>query len=189
MTITLPLLMKARNIDVPTIGLVFASLPLIFQITRMVFATVSDFSGRKVFFVFNGVLNVLSGLVYYLALTPLQFLLGKVSEGIKSASLWAVNRAFLLEESAGKQESLFHLRTTAYVSTAVGSLSAGFLIVWLSYTNTLLLCVLVGSSVIPISLVLLNRTKEEFSTRRALHYLDLRKKERIFQIFFLLSRI
>ena len=182
----MPLLMKERNVDVITIGLIFASLPLIFQFTRMVFATVSDFSGRKVFFIFNGVLSVLSGFVYYLAFTPLQFLLGKVSEGIKSASLWAVNRAFLLEESAMKRESLFHLRTTAYVSMAAGSLSAGFLIVWLSYTNTLLLCILVGSSVIPISLVLLNRRKEEFSTKRALHYLDLRKKERIFQIFFLL---
>lgn len=178
--------MKDRNIDVVTIGLIFASLPMIFQLTRMVFANVSDFLGRKVFFIFNGLLSVLSGFVYYFAFTPLQFLLGKITEGTKSASLWAVNRAFLLEESTRKRETLVHLRTSAYVSMAVGSLSAGFLIVWLSYTNTLLLCILVGSFIIPMSLLLANRRKEGFSIKRALHYLDLRNKEKVFRRFLLL---
>jgi MFS family permease len=178
--------MKDRNIDVVIIGLIFASLPMIFQLTRMVFANVSDFLGRKVFFIFNGLLSVLSGFVYYFAFTPLQFLLGKVTEGTKSASLWAVNRAFLLEESTRKRETLVHLRTSAYVSMAVGSLSAGFLIVWLSYTNTLLLCILVGSFIIPMSLLLANRRKEGFSIKRALHYLDLRNKEKVFRRFLLL---
>jgi len=186
LTIALPLLMKDRNIDVPTMGLIFASLPMIFQLTRMVFATVSDFLGRKVFFTFNGLLSVLSGFVYYFAFTPLHFLLGKVTEGTKSASLWAVNRAFLLEESERKRESLVHLRTSSYISTAVGSLSAGFLIVWLFYTNTLLLCVLVGSFVIPVSLLLANRRRERFSIERALHHLDLRNKEKVFKKFLLL---
>jgi len=178
--------MKERNIDVVTIGLIFASLPLIFQLTRMVFAIVSDFLGRKVFFIFNGVLNVVSGFVYYFAFTPLQFTLGKITEGTMSASLWAVNRAFLLEESAKKRETLVHLRTSAYVSTAVGSLLAGFLIVWLFYANTLLLCILVGSSIIPISLLLVNRRKERFSIKRAFQHLDIRNKEKVFKKFLLL---
>jgi MFS family permease len=178
--------MKERGIDVVTIGLIFASLPLIFQLTRMVFAIVSDFLGRKVFFILNGVLNVIAGFVYYFAFTPLQFLLGKITEGTMSASLWAVNRAFLLEESARKRETLVHLRTTAYVSAAVGSLLAGFLIVWLFYTNTLLLCIFLGSAIIPISLLLVNRTKERFSVRRAFHHLDIRNKEKIFKRFLLL---
>jgi len=178
--------MKDRNIDVPTMGLIFASLPMIFQLTRMVFAVVSDFLGRKVFFVLNGLLNVFSGFVYYFAFTPLQFLFGKVTEGTKSASLWAVNRAFLLEESERKREALVHLRTTAYVSTAIGSLSAGFLIVWLFYTNTLLLCVIVGAFIIPTSLLLVGRRKGEFNMKQALQYLDLRSKEKAFKKFLLL---
>jgi len=186
LTIALPLLMKDRNIDVPTMGLIFASLPMIFQLTRMVFAVVSDFLGRKVFFVLNGLLNVFSGFVYYFAFTPLQFLFGKVTEGTKSASLWAVNRAFLLEESERKREALVHLRTTAYVSTAIGSLSAGFLIVWLFYTNTLLLCVIVGAFIIPTSLLLVGRRKGEFNMKQALQYLDLRSKEKAFKKFLLL---
>ena len=185
--IALPLLMEERKIGIVTIGLIFACLPIIFQLTRMLFAIVSDFLGRKLFFVLNGFLSMLSGSVYYLAYTPLQFLLGKVTEGTKSASLWAVNRAFLLEESGRKRKTLVHLRTTAYGSMAVGSLLAGVLIVWLSSPNTLLLCVLVGATVVPTSLLLTERKeKRSFSKKRALHYLDLRKKEKMFTIFLLL---
>ena len=186
LNIALPLLMKDRNIDVPTMGLIFASLPMIFQLTRMVFAIVSDFLGRKVFFVLNGLFSVVSGIVYYCAFTPLQFVLGKITEGTKSGSLWAVNRAFLLEEGERKRETLVHLRTSAYVSTAVGSLLAGFLIVWIFYTNTLLLCVIVGSFIIPMSLLLVSRRKGEFSLKQALSYLDLRNKEKVFKKFLLL---
>ena len=179
--------MKERNIDIVTIGLIFACLPMIFQLTRMLFAVVSDFLGRKLFFVVNGFLNILSSSVYYLAYTPLQFLLGKVTEGTKSASLWAVNRAFLLEESGKKRKTLVHLRTTAYVSMAVGSLLAGVLIVWFSYTNTLLLCVLVGAAVVPTSLLLTDKKKRGgFSKKKALHYLDLRRKEKVFTVFLVL---
>lgn len=187
LVIALPLLMKDRNIDVVTIGLIFACLPMIFQLTRMLFAIVSDFLGRKLFFVLNGFLNILSSSVYYLAYTPLQFLLGKVTEGTKSASLWAVNRAFLLEESGRKRKTLVHLRTTAYVSSAVGSLLAGILIVWFSYANTLLLCILVGTAVVPTSLLLAERKKKRnFSLTKALRYLDLRNKEKAFTTFLLL---
>ena len=185
--IALPLLMKERNIDIITIGLIFACLPMIFQLTRMLFAVVSDFLGRKLFFVLNGFFNIFSSAVYYLAYTPLQFLLGKVTEGTKSASLWAVNRAFLLEESGGRTKALVHLRTSAFVSMAVGSLLAGVLIIWFSFTNTLLLCVVVGAIVIPTSLLLTERKKRSgFSKKGALHFLDLRKKEKMFRIFFVL---
>ena len=187
LTIALPLLMKKRNIDIVTIGLIFACLPMIFQLTRMLFAVVSDFLGRKLFFVLNGFLNIFSSSVYYLAYTPLHFLLGKVTEGTKSASLWAVNRAFLLEESGRRTKALLHLRTSAYVSMAVGSLLAGILIIWFSFTNTLLLCVAVGAIVVPTSLLLTERKKRSgFSKKGALHFLDLRKKEKMFRIFFVL---
>jgi MFS family permease len=187
LTIALPLLMKERNIDIITIGLIFAGLPMIFQLTRMLFAVVSDFMGRKLFFMLNGFLNIFSSAIYYLAYTPLQFLLGKVTEGTKSASLWAVNRAFLLEESGRRTRALLHLRTSAYVSMAVGSLLAGVLIIWFSFPNTLLLCVVIGAVVIPMSLLLTERKKRSsFSKKEVLHYLDLRKKEKMFRIFLVL---
>ena len=186
LAVALPLMMKERNIDIVTIGLVFASMPMIFQLGRMFFAIVSDFWGRKLFFVLNGFLGVISSSIYYLAHTPLGFLFGKVSEGTKSASLWAVNRAFLLEKSERKWTILVHLRTTVYVSYAVGSLLAGFFIVWLLYEGTMMLCVLVGAFAVPPALLLVTRRKKRFSVAEALRLLDFRKKKKVFKIFLIL---
>ena len=96
LAVALPLMMKEGNIDIVMMGLVFASLPLIMQFGRMFFATVSDFWGRKPCFVYNGLLGVISGLIYYFAHTPVEFLFGKVMEGTKEGVIWAVNRPFLL---------------------------------------------------------------------------------------------
>lgn len=71
--VAIPLMMKERNVDVVIIGLVFATMPLIMQFGRMVFATLSDFWGRKLFFASNGVLGAVSSLIYYFAYTPLEF--------------------------------------------------------------------------------------------------------------------
>jgi len=184
--IVLPLMMSERNIDIVTIGLVFAAFPLIFQLGRMVFAVISDFWGRKLFFLLNGFLGVVASLIYYFAHTSLEFLFGKVIEGTKDGSLWAVNRAFLLEESETKWRILVHLRTAAYVAYAVGSLIAGFLVVWFFYEGALIFCILVGFFVIPASLLLAIRRKEKFDVAKALHFLDFRKKGKVFKMFIIL---
>lgn len=179
-------MMKERNIDIVRIGLVYASMPIISQFGRMFFATVSDFWGRKFFFVLNGFLGVISSSFYCVAQTSLAFLLGKIMEGTKNGSLWAVNRPHLLENSEKKWRVLIHLRTTNYVSYAVGSLLAGFLLVWLLYERTLILCAIVGAFVVPLSLLLFSRRKKRFSMAKALRLLDFRKKKKIFKLFLVL---
>jgi MFS family permease len=187
--VVLPLMMEARKVDIVTIGFVFASMPIIFQILRMFFATVSDFWSRKSFFVLNGFLGVVSSLIYYFAHTPLEFLFGKVSEGTTGASLWSVNRAFLLEISEDRWAVLVHLRTVSFISSAVGSLIAGFLIVWLMFEGTLISCALIGGLVIPIALLLASGIKQKFSIAEALHFLDFRNKGRVFKVFLVLFLI
>jgi len=184
--IVLPLMMEERNIDIVTIGLVFAALPLIFQLGRMGFAVISDFWGRKLFFLLSGFFGAVTSLIYYFAHTSLEFLFGKVVEGTKDGSLWAVNRAFLLEESESKWRILVHLRTAAYIAYAVGSLIAGFLLVWFFYEGTMIFCVLVMLLVIPASLLLAVRRKEKFDVAKALHFLDFRKKRKAFKMFIIL---
>jgi MFS family permease len=184
--VALPLMMKERNIDIVTMGFVFASMPMIFQLGRMLFAIISDFWGRKPFFFLSGLLGVISNLIYYLAHTPIEFLFGKVMEGTNSGSLWAVNRAFLLEKSEKKWRVLVHLRTTAYISLAVGSLLAGFFVVWFFYKGTLMLCVLIGALGIPLSLLLVGERKKELNASKAFHLLDFRNKKKIFKIFLVL---
>jgi len=177
-------MMQARGIDIVTIGFVFASMPMIFQVGRMFSAIVSDFWGRKLFFVLNGIAGTITNLIYYLANTPLEFLFGKVTEGTKEASLWAVNRAFMLENSEKKWRALVTLRTVAYLSSAFGSLVAGFLIIWLFYEGTLLLCAAIMTLIVPLSLFLASRRREKLNIKKALNILDFRKKAKIFKIFF-----
>ena len=184
--VALPLMMTERNVDIITIGLVFASLPIIFQLGRILFATVSDFWGEKLFFLLNGCFGVVASLIYYFAYTPLEFLFGKVVEGTKDGSLWAVNRAFLLEKSEKKWATLVYLRTAVYVAYAVGSLLTGFLIVWFFFEGTLMLCVLVGAFVVPLAFLLIGGRKKRFSMSRALHLLDFRKKDKLFKRFLVL---
>ncbi|MGD8544658.1 MAG: MFS transporter [Candidatus Bathyarchaeota archaeon] len=185
-SIALPLMMAERQINIVTIGLVFASLPLIFQLCRILFATVSDFWGRKLFFALNGVLSIVASLIYYIAYTPLEFLFGKVIEGMRGGSLWAVNRPFLLENFKDKWTILVYLRVAVYVSFAIGSLVAGFFIVWFFFRGTLLLCTLLGGLVVPATLVLISGRKERFTIEKALDLLDFRKKGEVFKIFLVL---
>jgi MFS family permease len=182
LSVVLPLMMRARSIDIVTMGFVFAAMPIVFQLGRMLFATVSDFWGRKPFFLLSGALVAVANGIYYFAFTPLEFLFGKVVEGVKSGSLWAVNRAFLLEKSEKKWRALVNLRTTSYVSSAAGSLLAGFLVVWLLFENTLALCALLGIAAIPLSFMLGGEKRKTLSMSKALHFLDLRKKNQTFKI-------
>jgi MFS family permease len=184
--VAIPLMMKERNVDVVVIGLVFAAMPLIMQFGRMFFATLSDFLGRKLFFVSNGVLGVISSLIYYVARTPLEFLFGKLMEGTKEGSIWAVNRAFLLEREGGHWRILVYLRTVVYVGFALGSLLTGFLVSLLFFDGTMLLCAVLGAFVILLAMSLPRERKEQFNLVKALHFLDFRKKKRVFKIFLFL---
>ena len=181
--ITLPIMMKERQINVVTVGFVFAAMPIIFQFGRMLFATFSDFWGRKLFFVSNGLLAVASGLIYYVAHTPLEYMFGKVVEGTKEGSLWAVNRAFLLEQGCGQLKALIRLRTVAYIAYAVGSFMAGYLIAWILFEGAMLLCAAFGVVVVLVALTLKRGKKEEFDFSKALRFLDFRKKEKLFKKF------
>jgi len=178
--------MKERNVDVIVIGLVFAAMPLIMQLGRMFFATLSDFLGRKLFFVSNGFLGVISSLIYYFARTPLEFLFGKVAEGTKEGAIWAVNRAFLLEKEGAHWRILVNLRTVVYIGFAVGSLLTGFLVALLFYDGTMLLCAVFGAFAILLAMLLSGERKEGFNMVKALQFLDLRKKKRVFKIFLFL---
>ncbi len=184
--VVIPLIMKERNIDIVLIGFVFASMPLIMQLGRMLFATLSDFFGRKPFFMANGFLGAASSLIYYFARTPMEFLFGKVTEGTKEGAIWAVNRAYILERNHENWRLLVNLRTVVYVAFAVGSLAAGFLAVLLLYEGTMILCAILGVLGLLLSFTLIDEKKGDFTVKQALRFLDFRRKGRTFKIFLFL---
>jgi MFS family permease len=184
--VTLPLLMQDRNINIIEIGFIFAAIPIAFQITRLFLGILSDYFGRKIFFVLNGIVALISNTVYYFVYTPIGFLFGKVIEGVKDGSLWAVNRAYVMDHSKEKRKQLIHLRTFSSVAEAAGSLLAGFLIVWFLYSNTILFCLFLGILIIPISLSIKDIPKKKFTFEKAFHFLDFRNKNKKFKKFLLL---
>lgn len=181
--IALPLLMLSRGIDIVSLGFIYASLPMVFQLTRLLFATLSDVRGRKLFFVSNGMLTVLTLFAYYLAFSPLKFLFGKITEGTRNASLWAVNRPAILDRVKEKRKALSRLMSLNRISEAVGRLASGFLIVWLLYENLILFCVSLALLILPISLSLRETHREKIKVENLLRFLDLRKKGKEFKRF------
>lgn len=192
LTIVLPLLMKERNISIVEIGIIFSIQPIIFQLVRLSFSILSEFYGRKVFFVFNSIITVLSNLTYYLAYSPLSYAFGKIMEAVKDGSFWSVNRAYIMDHSEDKKKRLVHLRIFSSSFEALGNLAAGFLIVWLFYQNTLLFLVFVGALSIPISLSLKDFARSRFSFAKAFKSMDFRNRTKEFKKFlalFLISGI
>lgn len=116
----------------------------------------------------------------------MEFLFGKVMEGTKEDSLWAVNRPLLLEKTGGHWRILVYLRAVLYVAFTVESLLAGFFVVWFLYQGTMMLCALIGVFVVFLSLLLVGERKKRFSMEKALRFLDFRKKKRFFKIFLIL---
>jgi len=189
LTIVLPLLMEQKNISIVDIGIIFAIQPIVFQLVRLTFSILSEFYGRKVFFILNSFVTVLSNAVYYLAYSPVGYAFGKITEAIKDGTFWAVNRPYVMDHSEEKKKRLVQLRIFSSSSEAIGNLAAGFLIVWLFYQNTILFIVFVALLAIPISLSLKDLPRSKFSLAKACRSLDFRNRTIEFKKFLILFLI
>lgn len=189
--IILPLLMLERGISIKSMGLIFAVLPLVSQTNRLLFGIVSDYIGRKKFFWLNGVMNLIFLGTYYLTKTPLGFLVGKIGEATKNASLWSVNRAYFLDHTKESEKVLIKMRGVNSSFRAIGILSAGFLVTKLFYGKTLLLLMAVSFLIFPNVKMLVDKKKYKISVLSILRALDFRNKSKQFKnfvaIFFLIG--
>ncbi len=134
----LPLLMREEGLSVGQIGIVYSIEPILFQLTRLFLGALSDFVGMKPFFILNGVGRAFSFFGYYLAKGPIGFAAGRILTAFQGACMWAVNRAYLLEQRGGGTKSLFKMRALTAVFGSIGSLFAGFLISRISYKPSIL---------------------------------------------------
>ena len=186
MYIMLPMLMLERKISIESMGLIFAVLPIIFQINRIIFGIISDYAGRKNFFWLNGITNIISLITYYLAQNPLGFLIGKTSEAIKEASIWSVNRAYLLDHNSQEndEKALVNLRSIVYITYAIGILIAGFLITRLLYGKTLILLMVLSLLIFPNLNKLIDKNKKELSVLSIINFLNFSNKSKKFKKFF-----
>ena len=91
-TLAIPLLLLERKIDVAVIGVVFAALPLTYMISRTLFASLADRIGHGKIFNANAASNLATVVSYALSSSPTSYGFAKSMQGVKDASLWAVNR-------------------------------------------------------------------------------------------------
>lgn len=186
MSIVIPLLMVERGIDIESMGLIFAVLPIISQTARITFGIISDFVGRKIFYGLNSVMNIIFMGIYYFAHHPLEFLFGKFAEGIRNASLWSVNRAYVLDYSYDKKDVLLKMRGFGAIFSAFGTMAAGLLITLLLYENTILICIMIAVFIIPRVLRLKDKVKKDVSILSILKSFDVRRRSKVFKNFMII---
>lgn len=161
LTLLIPLLLLAQNVNLAEIGLVVSALPLVFLVARLLFAAVADRVGwSHIFFLVNWPTTLVATAIYYVANSLPAFLAGKITEGLRDASYWAVNRAAIFDLSPGRAEKeATRNNAVIWLATAVGSAGAGLGIAYAGFSSTLLVLI-VASTAIGIPAGMLWKTRK-----------------------------
>jgi MFS family permease len=156
LTLLIPLLLLAQHVNMAQIGIVLSALPLVFLVARLLFAAVADQVGwSHVFMLVNWPATLLAPVIYYVANSLSAFFAGKVMEGFRDASYWAVNRTAIFNLSP-KREGREATRTNAiiWLATAVGSAIAGLGIASAGFSWTLVVLIVASAAIgIPAGLL------------------------------------
>ncbi len=184
LTLTIPLLLLERNVDLAEIGIVLSVLPLVFLVVRLFLAALADLVGwTRFYLLLNWPGTFFSTLIYFIASSTPAFLLGKIVEAVKESSYWAVIRTavFSLSPKQKEKESTKNI-AVLWLSVATGSAVSGIGIGYFGFSLTL--GILIGASaIIGIPASLLWRKQRQNSSQRisrAVPLLDLRSKGRMF---------
>jgi len=168
LTLTIPLLLLERNVNLVEIGLVISTLPIVFLIARLFMAAIADLQGwNRIYLLLNWPASLLSTLIYFIANSTPMFLIGKIAEASKESAYWAVNRPdiFSLAPYRDEQEAT---KNTAIIllATAIGSAIAGLGIYTFGFSITLGIFI-AASAAIGIPAAALWKTGQNFKPNNA----------------------
>jgi MFS family permease len=146
LTLIIPLLLLANNVNLTEIGIVLSVLPLVFLVARLFFAAIADYVGwSHIFLLINWPSTVVSTLIYYFASSLPFFVLGKFVEGLRESSYWAVSRTAIFHLSPKRAgDEATKNNGIIWLATAVGGAVAGVGIAFLGFS--LILAVLALAS-------------------------------------------
>jgi len=166
LTLSIPLLLLERNVNLVEIGLVISILPIVFLIVRLLMATVADLKGwNRFYLLLNGPSSLLSTFIYFIANSTPMFLAGKIAEAGKESSYWAVNRTAIFSLSPEREEKEATKNTAViFLSSAIGSAVAGLGISYFGFSFTLGVFV-VAASIIVVPATLLWKTGQNFKPK------------------------
>jgi hypothetical protein len=140
LTLIIPLLLLARNVNLTEIGIVLSVLPLVFLSARLVFAAIADYIGwSHIFLLINWPTAFVSAVIYSFASSlPVFFFVGKIVEGLRESSYWAVTRTAIFHLSpkrAGNEATKNN--AVIWFGTAFGGAIAGIGIAYLGFSSIL----------------------------------------------------
>ena len=180
LTLLIPLLLLAQHVNLAEIGMVLSVLPIVFLVARLLFAAIADQIGwSHIFLLVNWPATLISTAIYYVAASLPTFLAGKVAEGLRESSYWAVNRTAIFHLSP-KREGREATKNNAiiWLATAVGSATVGVGIAYLGFSSTTLLLILASAAIgVPAALLWKTGKKSPKQEKRSiLKMLDPRGK-------------
>ena len=161
-TLLIPLLLLARNVNIADIGLVLSVMPIVFLFARLLFAAIADYVGwSHVFLLINWPATLASAAIYYFASSLPVFVAGKFVEGLRESSYWAVSRTAIFHLSPKKAGSeATKNNAIIWFATAVGAMVAGAGIFYVGFSSTLGILVL-ASLLVGIPAVMLWRSSKK----------------------------
>ena len=146
LTLLIPLLLLAKNVNVAEIGLVLSILPLVFLVARLFFSALADYVGwSHVFVLINWPSAFFSTMIYYFSSTLPFFVLGKLVEALRESSYWAVSRTAIYHLSphrAGGEAT--KMNAFIWLGMALGGAMAGLGIAYLGFSMSLAVLALVA---------------------------------------------
>lgn len=150
LTLTIPLLLLERNVNIVEISIVIAALPLVFLIARLLMAALADLKGwNRLYLLLNWPASLIAPLIYLIANSTPIFLLGKIAEASKESSYWAVNRTAIFSLAPNREEKEATKNTAIiFLATAIGSATAGLGIYTLGFQFTLALFAAAASVIV-----------------------------------------
>jgi len=180
-TLTIPLLLVERNVNIATIGIVFSAFPIVFLVTRMLFASAADSIGLRKFFSLNALGNLASGILYAISSSPFSYAIAKAAQGVKESSLWAVNRNAAYEIASNENPAMV-TSTIIFVRSlaiAVGAVVSGFLIFWAGFQSVFMLLAVVSALIfVPARLLDIGHQKKTLTLSELFQKLDPRLVDR-----------
>jgi MFS family permease len=186
LTILIPLLLLAKNVNVAEIGLVLSILPLVFLVARLFFSAIADYVGwSHVFVLINWPSAFFSTLIYYFSSTWPLFALGKIVEALRESSYWAVSRTAIYNLSphnAGHEAT--RMNAIIWFGMALGGGAVGLGIGYVGFSASLLVLAFVALAIgVPAVMLWRSSVKTPMSkTERFLNPLNPRGRSRLFWV-------
>lgn len=156
LTVTLPLYLLSRGINVGDIGLILSLLPLTVILVRVFSSVIADVVGVKLFFIASSAFNALTAAVYAFAANPIQFAIGKMGEGTTDALFWAVDRTAIMARGHDRKY-LALMSVVREFGGSLGLVGAGLVIAYFSFAHVFMVLAVLGIAGVAISSGLVNR--------------------------------